>query len=126
VKANIPAGAKEKLGTTKWFNLPRVERDAIHAELEHQCQMYLEEEVANVQEIWIKLCCILLREQYGFNEEQLLQFIVAWGRMYCRNERISTMEEQAKWLEEEMQKCFPTSGFPQRRIDYLKGKGRTK
>ena len=122
MKANLPKPTRERMNTTQWAYLPQREKDAIHKMLEEHCAEFLEKEVAEVQEIWIKLCCILIKEQFHLDEEQMLQFVVAWSRMYRRNERIPTRREQQAWLAEEMTKCFPTVGFPQARIDRLKAK----
>lgn len=112
-----------KCNLPKSFNqLPKAERDAIQNALNEQLSHLVDKEHAEVQEIWIKLACILLHENFGFGEERLNRFIAAWHRIYRRNERLQTKSAQTAWLDEEMAKCFPKSGFPQRRIDNLKEK----
>ena len=113
MKCNLPKS---------WHQLPQYEKDAIQAALDKQLNYLLDKEEAEVQEIWIKLACILLHETYGFGEERLLRFIAAWDRVYRRNARIQTKSEQTEWLDAEMAKCFPKTGFPQIRIDRLKEK----
>ena len=130
MKCNAPKKHIDRLNTwykapsrNSWRLLPEYEKEAIIKELEEQMNKALDKEVAEVQDIWIKLACILLHEIYGFGEERLLRFIAAWDRIYRRNARIETKSEQKEWLDMEMSKCFPKTGFPQFRIDRLKEKG---
>lgn len=112
-----------KCNLPKSFNqLPKAEQNAIQEALNEQLSHLVDKEEAEVQEIWIKLACILLHETYGFGEKRLMQFIAAWNRIYNRNERLKTKSEQTAWLDAEMAKCFPKCGFPQSRIDHLKEK----
>lgn len=112
-----------KCNLPKSFNqLPQAEKDAIQEAFNEQLNRLLDKEEAEVQEIWIKLACILLHENFGFGEERLGRFIAAWHRVYRRNERLNNKAEQTAWLDAEMKKCFPKYGFPQRRIDSLKEK----
>ena len=112
-----------KCNLPKSFNqLPKAEQDAIQNALNEQLNHLVDKEEAEVQEIWIKLACILLHENFGFGEQRLMRFIAAWNRVYRRNERLQTKSEQTAWLDAEMAKCFPKCGFPQNRIDKLKEK----
>ena len=113
MKCNLP---------TSFNKLPKSERELIQNALNDQLNQLVDKEEAEVQEIWIKLACILLHETFGIGEERLWSFIVAWNRIYRRNERMQTKSEQTAWLDEEMAKCFPKDGFPQMRIDALKEK----
>lgn len=113
MKCNLPKS---------WNQLPKSEKDLIQAELNKQLNLLVDKEEAEVQEIWIKLACILLHENFGFGEERLLRFIAAWNKIYRRNGRVQTKSEQTAWLDGEMAKCFPKCGFPQFRIDRLKEK----
>lgn len=85
-------------------------------------QMYngMDKENERVQEVMIKENCIWLHDQKGFTEEDLLQYIASWRRFYRTIERFKTEEELNAWLDEQMKRCFPTCGFPQKRIDELK------
>jgi hypothetical protein len=105
-----------------WNQLPQREKDAIENELNKQLNYLINKEEAELQDIWIKLACIILHDTYGFGEERLLRFIAMWDRVYRRNARIPTKSEQTEWLSAEMKKCFPKTGFPQARIDRLKEK----
>ena len=113
MKCNIPKS---------FYQLPKAEQDAIQKAFNDELNHLLDKEEAEVQEIWIKLACILLHENFGFGEERLGRFIAGWHRVYRRNERLANKEEQTVWLDAEMSKCFPKYGFPQRRIDSLKEK----
>lgn len=117
MKANLPKAPKMP---KCWHRLPDYERQTILRIMTDTAYDIADKQLADTQEIWIKLACIILHEM-GHTEEELLQFIAAWKRMYRRNARIQTKEEQALWLELELSKCFPTCGFPQFRIDDMKG-----
>lgn len=118
MKCNIPKPPKLP---KSWHQLPQYEKDLINQAMTEEAYKLADRQLAETQEIWIKLACINLRNG-GATEEDLLQFIAGWKRIYRRNERIETKEEQTAWLAEEMEKCFPTCGFPQIRIDELKEK----
>lgn len=113
MKCNLP---------TSFNKLPKSERESIQNALNDQLNHLVDKEEAELQEIWIKLACILLHENFGFGEERLGRFIAGWHRVYRRNERLNNKAEQTAWLDEEMKKCFPKFGFPQHRIDSLKDK----
>ena len=113
MKCNLPRSYNQ---------LPQAEKDAIQEAFNEQLNHLLDKEEAEVQEIWIKLACILLHENFGFGEQRLSRFIIAWNRIYNRNARTQTKSEQTAWLDAEMKKCFPKNGFPQCRIDHLKEK----
>lgn len=117
MKCNIPKPPKLP---KSWHQLPQYEKDIINKALSEHAWKVADLQLAETQEIWIKLACILLHNNHGFDEEEMMQFIAEWKRIYGRNARIETKEEQTAWLEEEMKKCFPTCGFPQIRIDELK------
>lgn len=117
MKANLPKAPKLP---KSFYRLPQYEQDVLLKAMSDAAYDSADKQLADTQEIWIKLACIILREM-GHNEEELLQFIAAWKRMYRRNARIQTKEEQALWLELELSKSFPTCGFPQFRIDDMKG-----
>ena len=113
MKCNLP---------TSFNKLPKSERESIQNALNEELNHLVDKEEAELQEIWIKLACILLHENFGFGEDRLGRFIAAWHRVYRRNERLQNKSEQTAWLNAEMAKCFPKYGFPQRRIDSLKDK----
>lgn len=118
MKCNMPK--QPKLPKT-FYRLPDYEQKSLTEAMNEHAYHLADLQLAEAQEIWIKLDCINLREQ-GATEEDLMRYIAGWKRVYARNARIKTKEEQTAWLEEEMKKCFPTCGFPQIRIDELKEK----
>lgn len=113
MKANMPRS---------WWNLPVSERESLKKVLSDQVYEIVNKEEAELQEVWIKLACILLHETFGFGETRLLRFIARWDRVYRKNARNIDKADQTAWLEAEMRKCFPRGGFPQERIDHLKEK----
>lgn len=110
MKCNVPRA---------WTNLPQRDKEVIERIKADEARRMANEELAETQEIWIKLSCIILGQK-GATEEELLSYIVDWDRMYRRNERIETKDEQTAWINKELSKYFPTCGFPQFRIDELK------
>ena len=102
-----------------WNNLPQRDKDIIDKVKCEEARRLANEELAETQEIWIKLSCIILG-QMGATEEELMQYIVGWDRMYRRNERIGTRAEQTRWINGELEKYFKTCDFPQFRIDAMK------
>ena len=118
MKCNIP---KQKKLPKSFYKLPEYEQKAINEAVTEHANHLADLHLADAQEIWIKLNCINLRN-CGATEEELLQYMAGWKRVYAKNARMQTKEEQTAWLDEEMKKCFPTCGFPQIRIDELKEK----
>lgn len=114
MKANVPRS---------WHTLPPIEKRAIENLVKEEAYKIVDRENDEMQEIWIKLSCILLHDM-GLTEDELLQYIAGWKRMYRRNERCGNKDEQTAWLAREMERCFP-SGFPQMRIDDMKSKERS-
>ena len=111
MKCNLPRS---------WEQLPQKEKEVINQLMTDWAYDIVEKEQADLQEIWIKLACLLLHDFHGFGEGDLMRFIAGWKRIYRRNERMGDKDAQDAWLEEEMQRCFPSCGFPQLRIDELK------
>jgi hypothetical protein len=102
-----------------WDRLSQYDRDVLTKVMSDVTYERVDQELKEIQEVWIKMGCIILDEM-GLTEEQLLQFIAAWKRMYRRNQRIETKEEQTAWLDRELARCFQETGFPQFRIDEMK------
>lgn len=117
MKCNRPK--PEKLPKA-WDRLPQYERDLIIKIMSETACETADKQLADTQEIWIKLCCILLHDRHDMDEEELLQFIAGWKRMYRRNARLKNKEEQTAWLDSELARCFPSCNFPQFRIDEMK------
>ena len=116
MKCNTPKPPKMP---KTWDQLCQYDRDVLTRVMSETVYDRVDQELKDTQEVWIKMGCIILDEM-GLPEEQLLQFIAAWKRMYRRNARIKTKEEQDAWLNRELARCFPTCGFPQFRIDEMK------
>ena len=118
MKCNIPKPPKLPKA---FYRLPDYEQKALTEAMNEHAYRLADQQLAETQEIWIKLSCIIQRNR-GATEDELMQYIIDWKRLYAKNARIETKEEQTAWLEEEMKKCFPTCGFPQIRINELKEK----
>lgn len=117
MNCNMP---KPKKLPKSFYRLPQYEQDVLMKAMSDASYDAADAKLADTQEVWIKLSCIQLCDM-GLTEEELMQYIAGWKRMYRRNERIETEEEQKAWLDREMARCFPTCSFPQFRIDEMKG-----
>lgn len=117
MKCNMP---KQKKLPKSFYRLPQYEQDVLMKAMSDASYDASDAQLADTQEIWLKMSCSIWHSM-GATEEQLLQYIASFKRMYRRNERIETEAEQKAWLDSEMKRCFPTCGFPQFRIDEMKG-----
>lgn len=117
MNANIPRPPKMP---KTWDRLSDYDRKILTKVMTDTAFDMADKQLADTQEVWIKLACIILHDGFQMEEEELFQFIASWKRMYRRNARIQTKEEQSLWLEVELNRCFP-GGFPQFRIDEMKG-----
>ena len=108
---------------SSWFKLPQKERDAIEQAKAEEARRLAEDSLAETQEVWLKMDCMLLHNVLGLTEDQLIAHLLAWKRAYRMNLRIQTKEEQDAWLDAEMKKCFPTGGYPQTIIDDIRKRG---
>lgn len=117
MNCNMP---KPKKLPKSFYRLPQYEQDVLMKAMSDASYDAADAQLADTQEIWIKMSCSIWHSM-GATEEQLLQYIASFKRMYRRNERIETEAEQKAWLDREMSRCFPTCGFPQFRIDEMKG-----
>ena len=111
MKANLPKS---------WNSLPRREKEVIKRLMTEQVVEIVDEEEKQMQVAWMKMCCIILHEVYGFGEIRLLRFIARWKRMYAKNKRYTTNESRDEWLDGEMKKLFKSCGFPDLRIQEMK------
>lgn len=126
MRANVP---KQKKPPRPVELLPDYQRKAIE---QYYSQYFTEEaykladhEHEYVQEFMIKTDCIYMADFLGCTEEQLLAYIAWRKRTYRKIDRFTNRAEQDAWLAREMERCFPTCGFPQFRIDDMKSKERS-
>lgn len=84
-----------------WNNLPQRDKDIIDKVKCEEARRIANEELAETQEIWIKLSCIILG-QMGATEEELMQYLIGWDRIYKFNQRIETKAEQTAWINESL------------------------
>lgn len=115
MKAKIPKA---------YENLPQSERDKIVTLVQETVRdlanKQVDEDEANLQIVWMKLCCILLHDTFGFGESRLNQFVGNWKRIYRKNAKLGNKQAQDAWFAEELAKCFPKSGFPADFVEKLK------
>lgn len=110
MKANIP---------TSYTNLPKREKETIAKYIQDQ----VNHEEAELQKIWIQLACIILHDTFGMGAQRLTTFIGNWKRIYKRNAKIESKEEQDEFLQTEMRKIFGEDGYPYEFIDSLEKRG---
>jgi hypothetical protein len=103
-----------------WDRLPQYERDIITKIMSDTAYEIADKQLADTQEVWIKMLCIMLHDRHNMDEMELLQVIADWKHMYRRNARLKNKEEQDAWLDSGLARCFPETGFPQFRIDEMK------
>lgn len=101
-----------------WEQLQKKDKDVINRVYIEMMNEELDKDIQTVQEILIKMSCIILHDEFGFRDLRLLRFVSAWRKAFRRIEREKL--RQAEWLDEELARCFPKGGFPQERIDHLK------
>ena len=101
-----------------WDKLPKKDKDIISRVCSDMMKEQLDQDIQTVQEVLIKMACIILHDEFGFRRLRLLRFVGSWRRAYQKvNQEKLTRPE---WLDEELARCFPDGGFPQERIDHMK------
>ena len=100
-----------------WDQLPKKDKDTISRVCTEMMNEELKKDIQTVQEVMIKLGCIILDEM-GLDELEKIKYVVKWTRAYRRLAREQLLN--AEWLNEQMVRCFPVHGFPQERIDNMK------
>lgn len=111
MKCNMPVS---------WNKLSKNEKYVLQKVMTERVYDLVDEEEKQIQVTWMKMCCIVLHEVYGFGEIRLLRFIARWKRMYAKNKRYTTNESRDEWLDGEMKKLFKSCGFPDLRIQEMK------
>ena len=85
-------------------SLPPKEKAVISQMIQEEAYKLADKEHAEVQKIYMQLCCILLHECFGFGEKRLYCFLGNWKRLYRWNSRFSDKESQTKALEDKIKK----------------------
>lgn len=99
--------------------LPEYEKQAIYEFIEKEAQRRVNEEQAQLQKIWLQLCCIVLNRAFRFGKKRLLLFLANWREVYRINSKISSAAEQREYLAGEMDRIFGKGGYPTEYIDKL-------
>lgn len=116
-----------KVKIPKSFNeLPKSERQSIEDYCNKIINDSLDKEDAELQVLYMKMTCMILKDNFGMTEDDLLRFIGSWGQIYRKNRKFKTSAEQSEWLETEMKRIFPTGGFPDMAIERYKKIGADK
>ena len=109
MKANVPKSFK---------SLPLREQEAIKKLIEDEVAAKVNHEEAEMQKIWIKLACIILRRAFWFGKDQLFLFIGNWHNIYRANARIKTAAEQRDFINSALNEVFD-GDFPDEFLDSL-------
>ena len=78
MKCNTPKPPKMP---KTWDRLSQYDRDVLTKVMSDVTYERVDQELKEIQEVWIKMACIILYKM-GMTEEQLLQFIADWKHMY--------------------------------------------
>lgn len=122
MKANVP---KPQKPPRPFERLPEYQQRQINKFFTDEAYKLSDKEHEYVQEFMIKTDCIYMHDVLGCTEDQLLAYIAWRKRTYRKIDRFTNRAEQDAWLAREMERCFPTCGFPQFRIDELKSDERS-
>ena len=99
MKARVPRG---------WSSLSKYEKDKI-AEV---CEQEMERRMNIVLDIYMKMCCTVLHDAFGFGENRLMCFIGNWQFLFEKHFKLVKDGVQIEYLDDEMKKIFKKSGYP--------------
>lgn len=102
-----------------WERLPQSEKDKINEVMTEHVYELVDKDFCKLQKTWLKFACIVLHNNFGFGRRRLLCFLGNWREIYRYNASLKTPEEQAVWLDREMDKIFGRGGYPKEYIDKL-------
>lgn len=120
MKAIVPQRPKPP---KSFERLPEYEKQAIYEFIEEEAQRRVNQEQAQLQKIWLQLCCIVLNRAFRFGKKRLLLFLANWREMYRINSKINSAAEQREYLAGEMDRIFGKGGYPTEYIDKLENVG---
>ena len=113
MKANLPRG---------WFSLPKHEQkaisEAISAQFESELNRLLDEEHIKLQKIFLKICCIILHDNFGWGEGRCSQFLGSWKGMARKLKKLPSEEAQAAFIAPKIEEIFK-KGYPDDFIEKL-------
>ena len=95
------------------------DKQAIYRAVSRLANEQIDKEEAEMQKIWLQMACIVLHNGFGFGKSRLLQIIGNWKRMYRVNAKLGNYKEQQKYLRDEMEKIFGTTGYPEEFVNSL-------
>ena len=110
MKANVPKSFE---------SLPNGEKKKINQYYTDMLNEELDKNEIQLQKIWLQLSCIVLHEAFGFGRDRCRMFLGNWKRMYRRNARLASREEQDEFLKIEISKIFGENGYPYEWVDSL-------
>lgn len=106
--------------TDKTFlQLSKSEQDRLLKIMNAECDKALEAQEIELQKVWLKLCCIILHEVYGFGESRLYQFLGNWKRIYKWNSKLENSKRQSEEINKKIDKIFRKNGYPDDFINSL-------
>ena len=116
MKVKIPKSYKQ-LSHTDQQDLKKFTQDvALEA-----AEKMLERDSRIMLDIYMKMVCLVLHDNFGFGEKRLRMFIGGHKRLFNRQVKLVQRGEQLQYLNQRMAEIFKKDGFPQKFIDDLLG-----
>ena len=105
-----------------WFSLSNKEqesiKEAISEQFNSELNRLLDEEQIKLQKVYMKLCCIILHDNFGWGEGRCLQFLGSWKGIARRLKKIPTEKGQDDFIAPQIAKIFK-NGYPSEFIENL-------
>ena len=96
-------------------NLPRSIASLSPSEkkkLEKIAEYQYNRDVMIMLDIYLKMSCAVLHSAFGFGEERLTRYLGNYRRLFNKHARLVKKGEQLQVLDNQMQKIFRKSGYP--------------
>lgn len=101
-----------------WETLPQKEKQIIVDLMSKRVNDTIDAEEDLIQKIWLQWACIVLHEAFGFGRTRCMMFLGNWKKMYRKNSKFKSDQEQRQYLDAKIKKIFKND-YPQDFIDSL-------
>lgn len=116
----VRAGESMKACIPKsYLNLPKREKDAIDKLVAGEVDRMLSEEEVALFSQYTKMMCIVLHDYFGFGESRLRCVMGNFKTLRRRYRNLKTAQEINPLLDQEMERIFRKSKFPQEYVERL-------
>ena len=99
--------------------LSKHDKGIINEVLTEEVENRTNQNMAELQKVWLQMACIVLNRCFGFGEKRLLLFLGTWREVYRLIAKLKTKEERDAYLSKEMSRLFRRGGYPYKYIDKL-------